>query len=617
MKDIKNFINAFWWWDSDHHMLVTHTKYLEQAYEELGFKGFFKTNSPGTNLNEQNCYLFPLRKGAWAVRRYSPGIQEHESWDQDNQGWTRCFLNREPDLATACRAYGGLEDPSGGFIFREAEIAMNAARLLGVNLKVATALMSRETKLKQHKDGRIVAIIERKDTDRTDKMDGWLPKKKRWTRLFNTQLAAPLEAEVGNYDDTIRHLVTESQEDYGWMIKTDAKWRLEPLTHLKIALASLGLNAKEVIGILGSGVFKAWKIVNKPFQSEYPGDREWNQKAAQLRFLPSEWNTKLKYGYWMKILDHCGLGLDDAIKQNGWCAANGILTGGDYLKCWIASLFQEPLEPLPYLFFFGPQAGGKSIFHEALSLLLTKGYRRVDAALVSSSNFNAELNGAIICVVEETDLRRSKQAYNRIKDWVTAREINIHAKNKTPYHIPNTGHYIQCSNEHTACPIFPGDTRITMSFVGPINENEMIPKKRMITELEKEAPDFLSEILHLELPVSNDRLNVPVIATEDKNMVAKLNQTVLESFLEEKCAYIAGAMIKFSEFVDRFHQWIEPNEIINWSKIRIGRETPIQFPKARIKTTGHFYIGNIAWINTVVEESKKLIIINGYLDAIN
>lgn len=609
-------INAFWWWDQDHNMLVTHTKYLEQAYTDLGFKGYFKTNSPGTDLNQQNCFAFPVRRGAWSIRRYSPGIQEHDSWNQDAAGWTRCYLNREPNLHTVCRAYGALEDPSGGYIFREAEMAIEAARLLGININIDTALLSRETKLKEHKDGRIVALIERKDMDLADKMKGWLPKKKEWTQIFNAQLSAPMESEVGNYDDIVRHLVTESHEDYGWMIKTDSTWRLEPLAHLKVALASLGLNNKEITGVLGNNVFKAWTVVNKPFQPEYPGDREWNRKAAQLRFLPSQFNDTLKYEHWLKILNHCGSGLNDAIKQNGWCKANSILTGCDYLKCWISSLFKEPLEPLPYLFFFGPQNSGKSIFHEALSLLLTKGYRRVDAALVSQSMFNAELEGAIICVVEETDLRKNKQAYNRIKDWVTAREINIHAKNKTPYHVPNTTHYIHCANDHQACPIFPGDTRITMGYVEPIYETEMIPKRQLIMELEKEAPDFLSAILNLEVPVSNDRLNIPVITTEDKNMVAKLNQTMLQSFMDEKCKNINGSMIKFSEFVDKFHEWLEPNEIMNWSKIKIGRELPPQYPKARIRTTGHFFIGNIAWAQSEAEEGKKLIIVDDYLEEV-
>jgi hypothetical protein len=410
----------------------------------------------------------------------------------------------------------------------------------------------------------------------------------------------------------VRHLVTESSEDYGWMIKSDNTWRSEPLAHVKIALQSLGLSFKETTSILGLSVFKCWRVVNKPFQQEYPGDREWNRKAAQFKFLPSQYEN-LKYPTWLKILNHCGSGLDETIKHNGWAKANGLSTGGDYLKCWISSLFQEPLEPLPYLFFYGPQNSGKSIFHEALSLLLTKGYKRADAALISQAGFNAELEGAIICVVEETDLRKNRQAYNRIKDWVTSRDLLIHCKGRTPYHIPNSTHWIQCANEHQACPIFTGDTRITMAYVEGLDPIELIPKKQIIPLLEKEAPDFLAEILKLEIPPSTDRLNVPVLMTEDKTMVQQLNQTPLETFIQERCQYAPGYRIKFGDFYDKFREWLDPNDIAYWTNKRVGKELPPQFAKGRQRKDAQFYIGNITWAGLEIESKEKIVVVDGYL----
>ena len=608
---------AVWWWDQDHHALVTHTWWLQKAHEELGLKGFFESMTEGTNLNEQNCFAFPMRRGGWAVRRFTLGVREHESWDQDGAGWTRTYLNREPTLQQACRAFGGIEDPAGGFVFREAEMAMKASALLGIHLNIGNPILGRETKIKQHKDGRLIAEIEYKPTDRGEDMQGWLPKKgKIWTKVYNIQSISPTETDHQNYDDLVRHLVTSQDEDYGWMIKTDNRWRVEPLSHIRVALGAMGLPNKEITGVLGSSIFKCWTIVNKPFQPEYPGDRQWNRNAAKFRFHPSTDLENLSYPHWLKILNHCGTGLDEAVKTNSWCRANGILTGGDYLKCWVASLFKEPDQPLPYLFFYSQQQGtGKSIFHEALSLLLTKGYQRSDAALISQAGFNAELEGAIICVVEETDLRKNNMAYNRIKDWVTGRELLIHCKGKTPYHIPNTTHWIQCSNNHQSCPIFPGDTRITMSYVEPIDPLELIPKKQFIPLLEKEASDFLAAILHLELPPSTDRLNVPVVETADKMMLQKLNETPLERFINDEAVPCSGAMIKQSEFYERFQDWLDPEDKRNWSKIRVGREIPTQFPRARQHGSGQFYIGNLAWKDENAEPTKKLIVINNYLET--
>src|SRR5690606_17337182 len=134
------------------------------------------------------------------------------------------------------------------------------------------------------------------------------------------------------------------------------------------------------------------------------------------------------YPTWLRILNHSGSGLDEAIKSHPWAIANGILTGGDYLKCWIASLIQKPTEPLPYLFFYGDQGAGKSIIHEALSTLFKKGYVLAKQSVTSDGGFSGELNNAILCVLEEIDLNKDKRAYGRIKDWVTARQILIHPK---------------------------------------------------------------------------------------------------------------------------------------------------------------------------------------------
>jgi hypothetical protein len=621
-QQLINFLkdtNALWWWDQDNYMLVTHTIHLQEAHEALKMQGFFKTISKGTERGQDhNCFAFPLRNGAWSVRRYTPGVHEHDSWDQDGAGWTNCYFNRTPDLRAACKAYGGIEDPSGGFVFREAEIAIKAARLLGVSVDIDTPLAGRKTRLKQHKDGRLITEIDREPTDRYDTMSGWLPKSKIWTQIYRMQATMPHENEIGTFDDIIRHIVAENQDDQGWTIKTENRWCDEPLAHVKAALGSLGFSGKDITGIVGSSIFRHWTIVNKPFQPEYPGDRQWNRQSAQLRFMPTNHTDNLLFPTWLKILEHCGDGLTNSVKQHPWCKANGILTGAEWLKCWIASLFQEPTEPLPYLFFYGPQNSGKSILHEALSLLLTKGYRRADAALISSAGFNAEIDGALVCVIEETNLHKNASAERRIKDWVTSRDLLIHRKGYTPYHVRNTTHWIQCDNDHRACPIFPGDTRITMCFTEEIPPMKLIPKKRIIDLLEREASDFVSEVINLELPESTDRLNIPVIVTEDKTITQQLNQTSLEMFLVDKCKSSAGYRIKFSELYEQFQKYLEADEVGHWSKIRMGKELPPQYPKARSRKDGQFYIGNIAWkITDTTVARPKLTICNGFLDSMN
>jgi len=589
--------SCLWWWDSDNHLLVTHTTHLKDAYKALGMRGFFDTISTGKEKGQDhNCFCYPMRKGAWSIRRFTPGVQEHTSWSQDKSGWTYCYLNREPDLNTAAKAKGGLEDPSGGYIFREAEVALEAAKLLGIHTDIATPLRSRKTKIKEHKDGRVIIEIDHDAQDRADEMPNWLPNKGKWQRIFNIQTTPPNESDSANYDDLLRHCITESEEDYGWVIKVNGQWCEEPLTHVKLAMKSIGYGDKEVTNILGSSIFKCWKLVNRPFLPEYPGEREWNKKAAQLKYKPSTNIENLFHPTWDSVLKHVGEGLNDALKLDSWAKSNGIIIGADYLRCWIHSLITEPMEPLPYLFLYSSQQmTGKSVFHEALSMLFTRGYKRADAALTNPSGFNGELEGAVLCAIEETDLRRNKNAYSLIKDWVTAREILIHRKGETPYHMRNSTHWIQTANNHNFCPIFPGDTRITMLYVAPINPLDMIQKKKLLIMLEKEIPDFLASIMAIDSPSPGDRLNIPVINTEEKIAAQNSNMSVLEIFISEKCKLTPGKKIKISDFWDKYVEWLDPSEIHNWSKIRLGREMPLSVCKGRDHSTGQWHFGNISW----------------------
>lgn len=621
--DHKKLINwlrdqkALWWWDQDHHMLVTHTTWLKRAYNALPLKGIYETASDGTNLNEQNCFAFPLRRGAWVIRRYGQGTGEHSCWEQDSHGWTRCFLNRPPDMATAARAHGGLEDPKGGYIFRCASDAALAAKSLGIILDIGTAQAGRKAKIKSHKDGRrLIFEVEHDSQDSGGEMRGWLMENKKWHKIETPNVPDALEPDdVANFDDFVRHLITISDQDAGWMIKSGNSWRGEPLNHVKAALGYMNFSSKEIHRIIGSAIFKAWKDVNLPFQPEYPGDRQWNRNAAQFKYLPTQDKEDLSYPHWLKILEHCGNGLNDAVSQHPWCKANGILSGADYLKCWIASLFQHPTEPLPYLFFYGPQNSGKSAFHESLSLLLTKGYQRADLALQSSTGFNGELEGAILCVIEEIDMGKDRNAYNRMKDWILSDIINIRKMQTQAYHAQNTTHWVQCANDHNFCPIFPGDTRIVMLYVPPLSPTDMIPRKRMKEILRKEAPDFLASVIRLEVPPSPDRFHIPPVITEDKLMVEQLNQTPLERFIQERCKAAPGYMLSFKEFHERFMEWIEADEVRNWGKIKTGRNIPPQYVKGRLHGSSAVTIGNITWHNTTTETKKRLVIRGKYLEG--
>lgn len=586
---------AMWWFDQDHHMLVCHTQDLAKAHKELGLKGIFRTASSGSS--EINCFAYPMRKGAWSVRRYTQGVGEADTWEQDQAGWTRCYFNKPPDLKTAARSNGGTENEDRGFEFPSMSAALATIRNLGGNVDVPDGMSDRKTLLKPHKDGRLIVQITRNEGDQP--MAGWSDKKRGiWSKVLDIRAAGDGEPEVANHDDVIRHLLSDADGvDCGWVVRVDNQWAEEPLQHIRLALAAMGRNDNEIKWITGGSVMRPWRIVSRPFEPEFPGDRRWNRNAAKFAVPPNPDLDSLQYPHWKKILDHLGKNLDKAVLKDDWCKTHSIKTGSDYLKLWLAAMIQFPMEPLPLLFFYGPQDCGKSILWEGLRYIIDPGIKRVENALTSQQNFNAEIEGAVLGVIEELDLRSNKTtAYNRIKDYVTSRRIPIHRKNFTPYDIVNTLHLMHFANDVAYAVVLPGDKRLVYVQVDSLLKADQIPKGELEQHLQKQAPDFLATLLATDIPPTNSRLRIPPLETEEKDQAARETMNEVELFCAENGHYVEGAHVLLSDWFERFNAWLDPDLRTTWGKGKAGREIPKHFPKGRLRNQGApVAIGNFAW----------------------
>jgi hypothetical protein len=590
-------------YNQDLHLITTHTHALKAAHQALQLKSKFETISEGTEEGDRNCFMYPLPNGGWTIKRFTRGVQEHELWDQDKSGYTSIVFNKEPDLYTASKIFGGAEMSTGGFSFPSVKDILKLGELLGISFNIPEWAWYKSVIIKRHEDGRLLIKLEA-DTQKDSPhggLKGFSLEGKYWCKFYSTKVEDRTNYEISNYDDTIRHLLTPIGDDAGWAIRVSDHWQNEPITHVSKVLKALGHKHTEVERILGNRIIKSWRLVFLPFQSEYPGNRQWNRNAPQFRFGRLENLDNLHYPTWNKILNHLGKSLDKTVSDNKWCKENNIYDGASYLKVWIASLFQHPTEPLPYLFFFGPEMSGKSSFHEAISLLVTKGVRRADTAVLSKNDFTAELEDSILCVIEDkSNLKANKNAMNRLRDWVTSPKIVIHKKGIDPYEVANQTHWVQTSNNSDYLPIFPGDTRVTVIFVNELKD--IIPRNIFYSALEKEASDFLTEVLSIEVPESQERLRIPVIITEDKIRLQENTQSELEQFIEEFCYYIPGAMVKFGDFFDRFQEWLDPNSVHLWSKIRVTREMPARNPVGQLTSEANQrYICNLSWTNNETE----------------
>jgi len=249
----------------------------------------------------------------------------------------------------------------------------------------------------------------------------------------------------------------------------------------------------------------------------------------------------------------------------------------------------------------GPQLGGKSTLHEAIYLLFKagKGYARADHALVNQQGFNAEIAGAVLCIVEETDLKVNKEASNRIKDWVTGKTISIHPKNKTPYDIQNTSHWIQCANDPGFCPIFPGDTRIVVIQVDVPKKD--LQKRQLFQQLDQEKSAFLNLILNIELPEPEGRLSIPCISSIEKKELESYNKNDLELYLDDVVKVCYGEVIFFDEFYELFLGWLPMDRKGYWTKKRVG----MMFPKSKPYVKGPMGGENKLCLGNITYDKKK------------
>lgn len=579
---------ATWWWDAEMHMLVCHTYDLARAHEALNLRGIFETISTGKDCpNDQNCFAFPIKNDAWVIRRHSPGTTEATSWHRDKSGWTFCFYNRIPSLTDLSRTFGGNLTSKGDYSFRGEVIQRVLDNLLVEDFTVDERLLARNFRIKKIKGAKIVLSCDRLSGE--PELEGWVNDARKYEKVLDIIVE---DKEVSAPDDLLRYVVAD-ETGSGWFLNTKDMWIRHDKGNIADVLTALGHDPKTIKETLGQCIMNPWVLVNEPFGPEYLGDRLWNKYAAQLAVSPEEGD----WSFWKDILKHLGRDISGAVAKDGWCKLYGITTGGEYLKLWIASMIQYPMEPLPYLFFYGDQLTGKSTFFEMIDeCLVRRGVANAGIAIASNDGFNKEIAGSVLCYIDEVDLSTSKVAYSRVKEWITAKKILVHEKKLTPLPLDNSTHWVHCANDPAFCPVSMGDTRIMFIHVPKI---EVVLTKTIIFErLKEQAPAFLFEILHnTDIPPAQDRLRIPLIDTADKREEQVYKASDVVKFITEKCFIVPGHLVSYAEFCEKFSVWTTRPD--KWNQISIGKAIPkTKDMPVKGRSTTHknaVYLGNITF----------------------
>ncbi len=568
-------------WLDDQWLLQTHTCALKRVFNRCEYIGLFDTLSQGNDLTKPNCFAYPQADGGWRVQRFGKGTNETPEWIKTIEGWTSCFFNSPITLGIAS-ASKGAEDTDGGFVFNNQEEALKALRALGTQITIPEVLQDRTTKVSSHKDGRLkVEIVVEPKIDIDLNLTGWIRKKGQWVKLYGTgeRCKPNTEVDLEILDEMVRSLVNPEHEPTNWAIRhIDGYWMHTKKDDAKTMLAGSQF-AKLTAQAQAQALGNSWTRVNLPFQPEYPGGRKWNCDGAQWKIKPAdlEADVEPQHPHWDMIIRHCSQDLDVGLKTDKWAIENNITSGYDYLMSWIVSVFRHPFRALPYLFFHGDQGSGKSILHEAIELLMTKGVVRADHALTNPSGFNGELAGAILCVVEEKNISTAPEAYARLKDWVTAISLGIRPLYKQVFSIRNSTHWMHMANESDNCPIFPGDTRVISMHV-PFFENAEIPKDQLLDILIKEAPQFLASVQRWKLPDVCGRLQMPIIMTPTRSQQQESNRDPLESYINDQCYYAPGETVTLKDFYSKFITTLSNTERINWQKRNVIGRLKTCFP---------------------------------------
>lgn len=228
-------------WVQDHNLLQTHTVGFQQIADDaqFGIKGIYKTNSNGKDPATPNCFAFPMADGAWRINRFSPGISEAETWEQDGQGWTTCYFNRPAKLKTAARALKAKELKKG-FEFETLADAAKALDAVGVTIDVPDAIKDRKAAVRILPEGRLsveVPKVKAKvgQAGDPDSIGQWsdADKKTSWSQIIdgppveeNTVVADTLPPVCDPHYLAGRHITKWAKDGHRTSIAMEGKLKL-------------------------------------------------------------------------------------------------------------------------------------------------------------------------------------------------------------------------------------------------------------------------------------------------------------------------------------------------------------------------------------------------------
>jgi hypothetical protein len=130
-----------------------------------------------------------------------------------------------------------------------------------------------------------------------------------------------------------------------------------------------------------------------------------------------------------------------------------------YLRKWLAYVFQRPDEVHTAIVLCGSQGVGKNSFVDPLGLLLGAHYAPLSSISELVSNFNYHLKNAVLIHANEALWGGNKKEIGTVKAMITEKKCLIEGKGKDRIVVRNFKHVILSSNEDWPVHLDPDDRR--------------------------------------------------------------------------------------------------------------------------------------------------------------
>ena len=208
------------------------------------------------------------------------------------------------------------------------------------------------------------------------------------------------------------------------------------------------------------------------------------------------------------------------VKEN-ICSENPIFY--QFIRKWIAYIFQHPDEVHTALVLCGSQGVGKNSFVEPLGILLGQHYVLLSSISELVSNFNFHLKSAVLIHANEAMWGGNKKEIGTVKAMITERNCLIESKGKDRIMVRNFKHLILSSNEDWPVHIDADDRRFFVLRVSEKHKENHSYFAALQAELDNGGYegllyDLLNENLHgfnpRNFPHSHESFNIKLKSTD-------------------------------------------------------------------------------------------------------